>query len=267
MTADTGSQHPTALLSRAGGLRLVAFYLTVMALLTLMAVFLGDTLAFLFTAWIDSEPGVHHLHELALVTMLWTVVVGLLVQLYKPERRVAGIQQALLVTAVITGANVLTGFFFPPALLLGSLLLAAFTLHPAGWDVLRVQTAASVSPVFIGIVVLAAIPLTVYAGDQYALQASGDVHAQLGHYTDMITYSLLILLLGLLASVKPVGWRVPLWSAAGLACVLGVTSVLHPEVASSVGPFRGGLAVLWAVGYVAIGEVTHRKSGAPTNRG
>ncbi|WP_224336349.1 hypothetical protein [Haloprofundus halobius] len=224
-----------------------------------MVVFLGDTLTFLFTAWIVSVPAVHHLHDLALVTMLWTVVAGLLVQLYEPERRVAGIQQALLVNVVITGANVLTGFFFPPALLLGGLLLAAFALHPAGRDVLRVRTTGSVSHVLVGLVVLAAIPLTVYAADQYALQASGDVHAQLGHYADMVTYSLLVLLLGLLASVKPVGWRIPLWSTAGLVGVFGATSVLHPALASSVGPIWGGLAMLWATGFVAAGEVSHRK--------
>lgn len=260
MTPDIDLQYPTGLLHHAGEPRLVTFYAIVVVLLALMAVFLGDTLVFLFTAWTVSEPGIHHLHDLALVTMLWTVVVGLLVQLYKPERRVAGIQQALLVNVVITGANVLTGFFFPPALLLGGLLLAAFTLHPAGRDVLRVRTAGSVNRPLVGLVVLVAVPLAVFAADQYTLQSSGDVHAQLGHYMDMITYSLLIVLLGLLASVKSVGWRIPLWSAAGLTGVLGVTFVLHPALASSVSPLWGGLAVLWAVGFVAAGEMSHRES-------
>lgn len=261
MTPDTDLQYPSELDHHARSFRLVAFYVTVVALLALLAVFLGDTLTLLFTGWIVSEPNVHHLHDLAFVTMLWTVVAGLLVQLYEPERQVAGIQQALLVNVVITGANVLTGFFFPPALLLGGLLVAAFALHPAGWDVLRVRTAGSVSPVLVGLVVLAAIPFTAYAVDQYAFQASGDVHAQLGHYADMVTYSLLVLLLGLLASVKPIGWRIPLWSAAGLVGILGTTSILHPALASSVGPLWGGLAVLWAVGFIAAGEVSHRKSG------
>jgi hypothetical protein len=162
---------------------------------------------------------------------------------------------------VITGANLLTGFIFPPALILGGLLLVAFALHPAGWDVFGVRTAGSVSPVLVGLVFLAGIPFVVYAADQYALQASGDVHARLDHYADMVTYSLLVLLLGLLASVKPVGWRIPLWSAAGLVGVLGVTSVLHPALASSVGPLWGGIATLWAVGFAVAGEVSHRRSG------
>ncbi|WP_129116088.1 hypothetical protein [Halegenticoccus tardaugens] len=261
MTADTTQKRSMELLREAGGLRRVAFYVTIVTILALMTAFLGDTLAFIFTAWTVSEPGVHHLHDLTLVTILWTVVLGLLVQLYEPERRVAGIQQAVLVNIVITGSNFLTGFIFPPALILGGLLLVAFALHPAGWDVLQVRTAGSVSPVLVGLVVLAGIPFTIYAADQYALQASGDVHAQLDHYADMVTYALLVLLLGLLASAKPVGWRIPLWSAAGLVGVLGATSILHPALASSAGPIWGGLAILWAAGLIVVGEVSHRRSG------
>lgn len=261
MTTETNLGTSTTLLRRIGGLRLVTFYTTVLTLLVLMGAFLGDTLVFLFTAWSVSEPGTHHLHDLALVAMLWTVVIGLLVQLYKPQRHIAGIQQALLVNVVITGANLLTGFFFPPALLLGGLLVAASALHPAGWGVLRARTAGPISHPLIAMIVIAGIPLAVYVADQSALQASGDVHAQLGHYADMITYSLLVLLLGLLASMKPLGWRVPLWSAAGLAGVLGTTSILHPTLASSLDPLWGELAVLWAVVFVVAGEVSHRKYG------
>lgn len=260
MTADTSQKRSVGLLRKAGALRLLAFYVTVVAILALMLVFLGDTLVLIFTAWTISEPSVHHLHDLALVTMLWTVVLGLLVQLYEPRGQVAGIQQAVLVNIVITGSNLLTGFIFPPALILGGLLLVAFALHPAGWDVLRVRKVGSASLVLLGLVFLAGIPFAFYAADHYALQASGDIHAQLDHYADMVTYSLLVLLLGLLASVKPVGWRISLWSAAGLVGVLGATSILHPALASSVGPLWGGLAMLWAAGFIVAGEVIYRKS-------
>lgn len=261
MTTETDRTRSTEIVHRIGGLRTVAYYATVVTLIGLMGVFLGDTLEFLFTAWLVDEPGTHHLHELALVVMLWTVLVGLIVQLYKPERRVAAIQQKLLVNIVITGANLLTGFFFPPALILGGLLFLAFELHPAGWDVLRVQTAGRASPLMTATVLLAAIPLAVYGAEQYALHSSGDIHAQLGHYADMITYSLLILLLGLLASLKSIGWRVPVWSAAGLAGVLGASSMLHPNLASSTGVLWGGLAILWGVGFIVAGEMSQRNLG------
>ena len=258
MSTDTKLTNLKNLLHRVGGLRTVAFYATVVTLVVLMAAFLGDTLTFLFTGWLIADPGVHHLHELAFVTMLWMVFIGLVVQIYNPEKRIAAIQQALLVNVVITGANVLTGFFFPPALILGGLLVAAFVLHPAGGDVHRVRTAGPVSPLLVGMIVLAGIPLAVYAVNQYALQASGDVHAQLGHYADMVTYTGLILLLGLLAGVKPIGWRVPLWSAGGLAAILGLSSVLYPTLPSSAGLLWGGLATLWGVGFVIAGEVSWR---------
>lgn len=259
MSTDTELTNLKNLLCRVGGLRIVVFYMTVVALIGLMAAFLGDTLAFLFTGWFVADPGAHPLHELAFVTMLWTVLVGLVVQIYKPEKRVAAIQQALLVNVVITGANVLTGFFFPPALLLGGLVVTAFVLHPAGRGAFRVRTAGPISPLLVGMVVLAAIPLAVYATNQYALQASGDIHAQLGHYADMTTYTGLILLLGLLAGVKPIGWRVPLWSAAGLAVILGFSSILYPTLPSSAGLLWGVLATLWGIGFAVAGEVSRRK--------
>ncbi|WP_458206691.1 hypothetical protein [Haladaptatus sp. NG-SE-30] len=259
MSIDTESTNPKTLLRQVGGLRTVAFYAIVVMVIGLMAAFLGDTLVFFFTGWFDTNPGVHHLHELIFVTMLWSVLIGLVMQIYKPEKRVAAMQQALLVNIVITGANVLTGFFFPPALLLGGLLVTAVLLHPAGRDVLRVRTAGSVSPLLVGMVALAGIPLAVYAANQYLLQASGNVHAQLGHYADMVTYTGLILLLGLLAGLQPTGWRVPLWSAAGLAVVLGLSSAVYPTLPSSAGLLWGGLAILWGIGFIVAGEVSRWK--------
>lgn len=266
MGAGTERPNQETLLRRVGGLRRPAFYATVVALLGLMGVFLGDALVFLFTAWFVRDPGVHHLHDLAMVAMLWTVLVGVVVQLHEPERRTAAMQQALLGTVAITGVNVLTGFFFPPALILGGLLVASVALHPAGRAVLSVRTAGSVSYLLVGLVVLVGIPLAGYAADQYALQSSGDVHAQLGHYADMVTYSVLVVSLGVLAGARPVGWRVPLWSAGGLAAILGVSSVMHPALASSPGSLWGGLAVLWGVGFVVAGEVSHRRNAPGRSR-
>ena len=254
MAQEAEATGSTSRLRSVGGLRTVAFYATVVALIGLMSAFLGDTLVFLFTSWFVGDPGPHHLHDLAFVAMLWTVLVGLAVQLYRPERRVAAIQQAVLVNVLITGSNLLTGFFFPPALILGGLLFVAFALHPAGWDVLRIRTAGPVRPLLVGLVIVASLPLMAYAAEQYTLHGSGDVHAELGHYADMITYVATIVLLGVLASVQSVGWRVPLWCAAGLAVVFGLSSILHPTLASSVGIAGGSLAVLWGIGFVLAGE-------------
>lgn len=241
------------------GLREIGFYIVIITLLVLFVSFLSDTLAILVTAWFDTDPGIHYLHELAFVALLWTVLIGILVQLYKPEHQVGAIQQALLVTIIITSANILTGFFFPPALLLGGLLVVAGILHPARQNILRGQTAGRTSRLLLGLLMLAGIPLAVYAANQYALQATGDVHAQLGHYADMITYTGTILLLGLLASAKPHGWRIPLWSAAGLAIILGLSSLLHPTLASSTGVIWGTLTVLWGVGFIVAGEVSDHR--------
>lgn len=92
-----------------------------------------------------------------------------------------------------------------------------------------------------------------YVLNQVSLQlAVADSHAADGHYALMAVMSLLIVVLGLLASAAETGWRFPAWSAGGLAVVLGLSSVAFPMYASSVGPTWGVLAIIWGVTFVVV---------------
>lgn len=61
------------------------------------------------------------------------------------------------------------------------------------------------------------------------------------------------------------GWRIPLYSAAGLAIMLGVASVLYSTMPSGVGTTWGAAAIVWAVAFVVAGEMSARR-GDDTRR-
>lgn len=163
----------------------------------------------------------------------------MIMQAYKPAKRIVAIQQTVLVITLIVASMVLAGNFFSSILVVVELAVAAALLHPARRDMFRVRIAGRFSPVLAGLAAVAALPLAAYAIGQFGLTGTGNEHALAGHYAGMIAYAVIVATLGLLASAKPIGWRVPLFSAAGLAAILGLASVLFPAHASSVGAMWG----------------------------
>jgi hypothetical protein len=212
----------------------------------------------------------HLLHDVAFFGLIWAGLVGMLTQLFRPAKRIAGLQQTLvvlgafLVGIAVMGPTVDASLFGELpffAIIYGPAVVAAL-LHPAGRRLLRIRTAGRFNPVLAGLVVVAAIPLVAYMAEQFALQGSGDIHAQVSHYAGMFVYSGVLVALGLLASLKPAGWRTPLFTAAGMALLLGIASVVLPTLASSAGTMWGGAAIVWAALFAVAGEVSARKDVA-----
>ncbi len=254
------------------GSRGVAFYAVVLLGIAIpVAIFqIALTLPAVFPIIGQIEPSLagspHLLHDIAFFGLIWAGLVGMLTQLYKPARRVAGLQQTLVVLVAFVVGIILMGFtvdaglyadlpFF--AILFGPAVVAAL-LHPAGRKLLRTRTAGKFSPVLAGLAVVAAIPLIAYMVEQFALQGSGDIHAAVNHYAGMVVYSGVIVALGLLASLKSTGWRIPLFTAAGMALLLGIASVVLPELTSSAGTMWGGAAIAWAVVFAVVGLMSAR---------
>lgn len=272
VSTETGSngKENTGLIDRIGGVRRLAFFLLVLAGIVIPIAIFGPFLVFPLWGWFDPAmtANPHFLHELGFIGAVLVGIVGLATQLYKPAKRVAGLQQTLLVfgaflvtmvgLTVAGDTAILTDMTFF-AIIFGPAVIAAL-LHPAGRDLLRTRTAGQFTPILAGLVVVAAIPLAGYVVGQYGLHWSGDDHAQMNHYAGMIVYSGVIVALGLLASLKPAGWRIPMYSAAGLTVILGVASVLYPEMASSGDTMWGAAAILWAAAFVVAGEVSARRA-------
>jgi hypothetical protein len=219
----------------------------------------------LVLGWFIEERVIHRVHDLgwgALGGIILTL--GLLVQLRAPERKIAAMQQvalgvvALVVASVIAGEGTL--FVLVPIIA----LLALVALHPARHEFLRPGT--GFSPALGAIALLAAVPLTLFALDQAALQRAGvaaDAHSEEAHWMTMAALGFALALVALLAASKTRGWRIPAWSAGGVAIVFGLASAIFPDYASSVGVVWGAVAVVGGVAFIGIAEVEARQGRSP----
>lgn len=188
-------------------------------------------------------------------------MVGLLAQLRAPERNVAAFQQVVAGVLAILGSNLIVGNpdnyggnvgIIDPAFLVflvPVLVLAA--LHPARAHLFRRGT--GMSHLLAGITLVAAIPLVIYGVEQALLQRNSwpptaDPHHVKWWMMGMLAF--VIALVGLVASLRPEGWRVPGWSAGLAAVIFGVVSVLHPDHASSVGWMWGSISVLGGAAFI-----------------
>lgn len=247
------------------GARRFAFYAVVVVFVGLLGGIGREVLVLLFTGWFQAEElGIHQLHELVIAATLWSVLIGILAQLHRPEHKVGALQQSALVLLAIFLGRALGGDFTPPLVIFLTLIAIAGVLHPARDDLLRPR-ASGVTPWTIGLVLVAAaaVPLLLFASEQIMLQRiGGGEHAVLGHWGTVAGLAVAILALGTLASLRPTGWWIPAWSAGGLAAVYGLASVLFPAQASSAGMTWGLLAILWGVTFVGTAELTQDQEAA-----
>lgn len=201
----------------------------------------------------------HRIHDLTFSFLLGTAAVGMLAQLRAPLKNVAGQLMALIpfiglmLASALTNTNVLS----VPWVAVGASTLLATTLHPTGRDLLRSLSVWRVNRVMLALVVMAAVPLLAFAVTNIGLQRSvTDDHATLGHYGFMAAFSFTVLGVGLLASLRPDGWRLTAWVAGLLPVLRGLTSVVFPDVASSLGLVWALAAIAWGVVFVAAAELT-----------
>lgn len=240
--------------------RRAAFYVATVGALGLYAAMMGEMLAFVFTGWFE-EPGVHHFHELALFGLVWLGVLGLAVQLYRPDERVNAVLVSALVMVPLAAVAVSSNS--PIAMmpiLFGAAGLVVVGLHPAGRSLLGVDRDVPGQRALGGLLAVAAVPLLVYAGDQLVNQYTvADDHAAFVHYGAMATVAALVLVLGLLATVRDRDRRFAAWSSGVLASYFGLAAALYPAQPSSVGVLWGGLALAWGLAFVVAFEWTRER--------
>lgn len=204
--------------------------------------------------------GSHRLHDLTFGFLFTAGIVGVLAQLRHPTKNVAGMVMALIPWAGLLGAAVLTGN--AGIILSGQNSAAAMTvitalLHPAGQSFFRSFRAARASWVMLALVAVVAVPLVSFASTNIRRQRTvADDHAGMGHYGFMAALSFTVIGVGLLASLRPDGWRLPAWVTSLLPVALGVASLLYPDASSSVDQGWALAAIGWGVVFVAVAELT-----------
>ncbi|MDP8959329.1 MAG: hypothetical protein M3N51_09075 [Actinomycetota bacterium] len=211
--------------------------------------------------WMASgEEAIHRVHDISWGIFAGLIMaVGFLAQVRLPERKVAALQQVAAGGVAMATGMLLSSAVDPFVLILLAMVLVAAVLHPARSALL---TAGAVSRPLAGLAVLAGIPLVVYALGEFALQRGalpGDEHAELMHWVGMGVMALAIPLVGLVASLKTSGWRIPAWSAGLGLAVYGLASVVFPQGASSAGRAWGSLALVGGVLFIALAEWESRR--------
>lgn len=243
-------------------------------LVTLVAAGFNGLMVFLMMLEVDlpgafgqmthfQEPG-HRVHDLTFGFLFVPAVVGILAQLRRPAKNIAGMLMALvpsvgllltlLLTLVLTNN---TRVLQPPWVTVGAAALIAMSLHPAGRDFFRSFRVSRVNWVMSGLVIVAAVPLLVFASTNIGLQGTVvDDHAAAGHYGFMAAFGFTVIGVGVLASLRADGWRITAWVAGLLPALLGVSSLVYPDVTSSLGPIWALAAIAWGAAFVAAAELT-----------
>lgn len=221
--------------------------------------------------------GSHRVHDVTFGLLVTTSIVGVLAQLWRPSQNVAGMLIALipfaglLLAAALVDAGVIierldqdAGLLRRnPLYLIFAVTLVAALLHPAGRTFFHSFRVSRLNWVMLALVGIAAVPLLVFASDGIALQQgnSADAHVALGHYAFMAAFSFTVTSAGLLSSLRPDGWRLTAWVTGLLPAIVGLTSIIYPDVASSLSLGWALAAIAWGVALIAVAEVTRDAEG------
>lgn len=264
MTTSNDSQHESTLEKAKNAGFYVAVGLYVLAFLALPT---REVAAQLFTTWF-MEPHIHSFHDINGAAFLVVTLLGIFVQVYHPDRRrtaLFGTVIGWIVLLVVMAADSSPLVMIPVVFLALTGLVVVF--HPLGRDLVRPDTESGFALVSLVLVVLAVVPLGLYAVNEALTQIQvADSHAADGHYGLMAAMSATLLVHGLFASGAPTGWRFSAWSAGGLAIVFGLSSLVYPLQASSIGTTWGTLAIVWGVVFVVASELREFESSPDSLR-
>lgn len=203
-----------------------------------------------------SSFAIHRSHFMAIGIISGAVVLSILVQLRKPERRLA--PMLLLVGAAIAGA-----IFFGLSGTLSDWLLEeiVFVAVPIGLAVLvhpgrnQLFTRPTFDRTIAGMAGLASIAWLVFIVDNAWNQfqnVAGDTHAEMEHWGIAALMGTIITLAAFLGSSDKTGWRLTGWIAAIGSMLFGVHSLVFPGLASALPAFWAVAAVIWGIGFVAM---------------
>lgn len=210
----------------------------------------------------------HRVHDLTFAFLFGTAAVGMAAQLFGPLKNVAGQLMALIPWLGLALVFPLTEYWSAHAspfvmiatALFGALTLNAAIFHPAGRDLFGSFSVARAHRVMLALVAVAAAPLLAFAASNVALQrGAADDHVDLGHYGFMAAFSFTVIGVGILASLRPDGWRLTAWVGGLLPTLLGIASFVFPDVASSLSVGWALAAIAWGIAFVATAETASRR--------
>jgi hypothetical protein len=124
------------------------------------------------------------------------------------------------------------------------------------------------SLVMLGLVIAGALLLLPFAVEQAGLQRTDRTsdHAAFYHWVEMAFTATGIVLVGLVASVRPAAFRMATWTAGLALAILGAASLLFAQHASALTAPSSWAALIGGLVFIAVGEWEARRTsrnGAP----
>lgn len=206
----------------------------------------------------------HLIHDLSFTFLFATSALGLLAQLRSPHRHLAGQLMAIVPWLSMTLMIVLADFSAPSVkfpreatFVYGGLTISAALYHPRGRDLFRSFRPSHASLPLAALVAAALIPQLVFVATNISRQrddTANDIHQITGHYGFMAAFAMTSIAVAAIASFRPVGWRLTAWTAGALPTLLGVLSLLAPDIASSLSAPWAIAAIAWGVTFVVVAE-------------
>lgn len=209
----------------------------------------------------------HRIHDLTFGFIFLPTIAGMLPQLRRPSDNFAGQLMAVIPSAGLIVTLILTLFFRNnsnvlqlPWVLVGGGALVATLLHPASHTIFRTFKIARINRVMLTLVILSVGPMLVLATTNIGLQGTVfDDHARMGHYGFMAAFDFTVIGIGLLASFRPAGWRLTAWITGLLPTLLGLTSMIYPNAASSLERAWAVASIVWGILFVGAAEFIGRR--------
>jgi hypothetical protein len=211
----------------------------------------------LFTGvvWLlDEGQRIHRFHNVMLSSLLLVLTVPPLIAAFRaPERSTRPlVHLAVLVFAgLATMALALTvdPFTLPTLVIIVVLWLLRPSREPP-------FPAGRPSVLLLMLALAAAVPLAVYSFDNAQLQHTDATseHAEFFHWVETSFYAAAVLLLGLLAAVRPVAYRLTAWCAGLAISILGAASLALPTYASAFDTPWAWAALSGGLAFVAVAE-------------
>jgi hypothetical protein len=205
---------------------------------------------------------------------LGAVIIGMgfAVQLRAPQRKIAGVQQAILGLLALGVAGLIGNRVEPLVGALSFLGAAAIlaALHPARRTFFK--PGQGLSTPLAALSILAAVPAIGYAASMLVLARHAGPSCFLGRcpygdrLAEMAALALAIVLVGMLAALKTPGWRIAARSAAASAVILALASILLPDAPGALGQAWGALTATWGVLFVVAAEWEARQRTPSASR-
>lgn len=211
-----------------------------------------------------AESVSHRVHEVLFGVIFAQAMVGAVSQLRNPIGRRAGMLQTLAALLGFVAALAAIGEVELLGVSFVALAIVATVLHPAG----RVDWRGSWHPLP-GLVLLAfsgAVPLVVMATDNFA-KASVQAADHLTHWGGVAAFAIVQLLLAIIASFRPPGYRLVAGSVGAAGLVYLAASFLFPFDASARPQFFALWLGIWSLSWLVVAAVGQTKSSAMAGLG